>query len=128
MEVRRFAVGSQSEGCVFDDEAQALYIGEELKGVWRYGADPASGDSRTLLHGIDQSGRLIDDVAGITLIRSQGRTYLLVTSQGERAFARWRVDGDQTGRASCRERVGPDGLTSEAPVPLKQKTHKPNHP
>src|SRR3546814_17857199 len=32
MEVRRFAVGSQSEGCVFDDEAQALYIGEELKG------------------------------------------------------------------------------------------------
>src|SRR3546814_10529188 len=75
MEVRRFAVGSQSEGCVFDDEAQALYIGEELKGVWRYGADPASGDSRTLLHGIDQSGRLIADVEGITLIRSQGRTY-----------------------------------------------------
>src|SRR3546814_15585247 len=75
MEVRRFAVGSQSEGCVFDDEAQALYIGEELKGVWRYGADPASGDSRTLLHGIDQSGRLIADVEGIKLIRSQGRTY-----------------------------------------------------
>src|SRR3546814_5106138 len=29
MEVRRFAVGSQSEGCVFDDEAQALYRSEE---------------------------------------------------------------------------------------------------
>jgi myo-inositol-hexaphosphate 3-phosphohydrolase len=35
-EVRRFAVGSQSEGCAFDDEAGFLYIGEESVGVWRY--------------------------------------------------------------------------------------------
>src|SRR3546814_17556635 len=80
-----------------------------------------SGDSRTLLHGIDQSGRLIADVEGITLIRSQGRTYLLVSSQGDSAFAVWRVDGapayvgrcqvgahrDEIGRASCRERGCP---------------------
>src|SRR3546814_18965646 len=46
MEVRRFAVGSQSEGCGFDDEAQALYIGEELKVVWRYGAAPARTEER----------------------------------------------------------------------------------
>src|SRR3546814_19922350 len=35
-ERRRFAVGSQSEGCAVDDAAGQLYIGEERQGVWRY--------------------------------------------------------------------------------------------
>src|SRR3546814_20311856 len=72
MEVRRFAVGSQSEGCVFDDGAQALYIGEELKGVWRYGAAPASGDSRTLLLGLVTSDSMHAAFVSHTLIRRQG--------------------------------------------------------
>src|SRR3546814_1233885 len=38
-ELRRFAVGSQSEGCAVDDAAGQLYIGEEMKGVWRYPLD-----------------------------------------------------------------------------------------
>lgn len=93
-EVRRFAVGSQSEGCVFDDRAQALYVGEELKGVWRYDAAPVSGEARTLLQGVDGTGRLVADVEGLTLIRDGERTYLLVSSQGDSAFAVWRVDGE----------------------------------
>ncbi|NJN96389.1 MAG: phytase [Anaerolineales bacterium] len=35
--VRSFKVGSQTEGCVADDETGQLYIGEEEAGIWKYG-------------------------------------------------------------------------------------------
>lgn len=92
-EVRRFAIGSQSEGCVVDDEAGYLYVGEELKGVWRYGAAADAGDARISVEAVDASGRLIADVEGATLIRDGDATYLLVSSQGDSAFVIWRVDG-----------------------------------
>lgn len=92
-EVRRFAVGTQSEGCVADDEAGQLYVGEELKGVWRYGLGPQAGVARTSVEAVDATGRLVADVEGTTLIRDRGATYLLVSSQGDSAFAVWRVDG-----------------------------------
>lgn len=92
-EVRRFAIGSQAEGCVIDEEADRLYVGEELVGVWRYGFDPASGDARIPIQEVNRSGRLVADVEGLTLIRDGGATWLLVSSQGDSAFAVWRVDG-----------------------------------
>ncbi|MET0309007.1 MAG: phytase [Sphingomonas sp.] len=87
----RFAVGSQSEGCTVDDVAGTLYIGEEMKGVWRYDlhADPAA---RTLVAGLGE-GRLVADVEGTTLIRDGGETFLIVSSQGDSAFAVWNVGG-----------------------------------
>ena len=90
-ERRRYAVGTQSEGCSVDDDTGTLYIGEEMKGVWRYSldADPAT---RTPLAGIGD-GRLIADVEGVTLIRDGGETFLIVSSQGDSAFAVWQVDG-----------------------------------
>jgi 3-phytase len=90
-ERRRFAVGSQSEGCTVDDKAGALYIGEETKGVWRYdlNADPAA---RVLVAGLGE-GRLVADVEGTTLIRDGGETFLIVSSQGDSAFAVWNVSG-----------------------------------
>jgi 3-phytase len=92
-EVRRFAIGSQSEGCVADDESAMLYVGEEMGGVWRYRLDPAAAAERTLVQGVDESGRLVADVEGVTLIRDRGATYLIVSSQGDSAFAVWQVDG-----------------------------------
>lgn len=89
-EVRRFAIGSQSEGCVVDEESRHLYVGEEAVGVWRYGFGTASAD-RIQLQAVDATGRLIADVEGMTLIRDGGQTYLLVSSQGDNAFAVWRV-------------------------------------
>ncbi len=90
-ERRRYAVGTQSEGCAVDDASATLYIGEELKGVWRY---PLRGEAgtRTLVAGIGD-GRLVADVEGVTLIRDGARTLLLVSSQGDSAFAVWDVTG-----------------------------------
>ena len=87
-ERRRFAVGSQSEGCTIDDATATLYIGEELKGVWRY---PLGGAvTRTLVAGIGD-GRLVADVEGVTLLRDGADTFLIVSSQGDDAFAVWQV-------------------------------------
>ncbi|MFD0462847.1 phytase [Microvirga aerilata] len=42
--VRTFDVGSGwVEGMVADDQTGALYLAEENVGIWKYGADPASG-------------------------------------------------------------------------------------
>ncbi|AQR75945.1 phytase [Sphingomonas sp. LM7] len=90
-ERRRYAVGSQSEGCTVDDASATLYIGEEMKGVWRYPLRAAAG-TRTLVAGVGD-GRLVADVEGTTLIRDGGRTLLLVSSQGDSAFAVWDVSG-----------------------------------
>ncbi|MFN3945763.1 MAG: phytase [Allosphingosinicella sp.] len=112
-EVRRFRVGSQSEGCVFDDEAGMLYIGEETVGLWRYGADPASGAERLLVEPVG-AGRLVADVEGVTMIRDREACYLIVSSQGDSAFALWRVDGDApvyAGRFRVDARRGIDEVT-----------------
>lgn len=90
-ERRRYAVGSQSEGCTIDDVTATLFVGEELKGVWRY---PLRGEAgvRTLLAGVGD-GRLVADVEGVTLLREGGETLLIVSSQGDSAFSIWEVGG-----------------------------------
>jgi 3-phytase len=91
-EVRRFAIGSQAEGCTIDEASGHLYVGEEAVGVWRYGFSTQSTE-RTQIQAVDATGRLIADVEGMSLIRDNGATYLLVSSQGDSAFAVWRVGG-----------------------------------
>lgn len=110
---RSFAVGSQSEGCVVDDAAGVLYVAEEAKGIWRYSLDPATGAERTLLAGAP-SEILKPDVEGLTLLREGAATYLLASSQGDSAFAVWRVDGAQpvyAGRFSVVPGGGADAVT-----------------
>jgi 3-phytase len=112
VEERRFAVGSQTEGCVVDDQKGVLYVGEEAKGVWRYDLDPASA-GRTLVASAP-SGMLKPDVEGMTLLREGEKTWLIVSSQGDSAFAVWRVDGDEPayrGRFSVVSAAGVDGVT-----------------
>ena len=93
VEEQAFAVGSQAEGCVIDDATGALYVGEEAKGIWRYSIDPAKGGARTLLEPAP-GPRLTPDVEGLTLLRDSGKTYLIASSQGDNAFAVWRVLGE----------------------------------
>ena len=81
--VRSFAVGSQTEGCVADDEAGALYIGEENVGIWRYGAEPGDGTTRTLVDSTGVGGHLTADVEGLTIYYEPGGVgYLIASSQG----------------------------------------------
>jgi 3-phytase len=112
-EQRRFAVGSQTEGCVVDDQRGLLYIGEENVGVWRYDLDPSSNKPRTLIAAAP-SAILQPDVEGIALLREGPKTWLIVSSQGDSAFAVWRVDGPDPvyrGRFSVVSAGGVDGVT-----------------
>ena len=112
-EERRFAVGSQTEGCVIDDQKGQLYIGEEGKGIWRYALDPGTGASGELIAAAP-SPMLKPDVEGLTLLREGKRTWLIASSQGDSAFAVWRVDGAEplyAGRFSVMAGNGVDGVT-----------------
>lgn len=85
--VRTFDIGSQSEGCVADDVHQLVYIGEEERGIWRYGANPEDGTSRLQVDST-RNGNLVEDVEGLTIYyASQEGGYLIASSQGDDRFA-----------------------------------------
>lgn len=98
-EVRRFALRSQSEGCVVDDRSGLLYIGEEGVGVWRFAADPLADARPTRFVSVD-GAQLVADVEGLALA-PEGRDggHLIVSSQGDNAYALYRLgDGAYAGR------------------------------
>ncbi len=104
--VRRFDVGSQTEGMVADDRLGYLYVGEEDVGIWRYSAaplDPAGTADRFLVDNTGESGNLAADVEGLTIYYADGEQgYLIASSQGEDdrehpladTFAVYRRDGN----------------------------------
>ena len=91
--VRELKVATQPEGCVVDDAAQSLYVGEEDVGVWRFGFDPAGPALATAIARVDNQ-RIAADVEGLALIRDGGRQYLLVSSQGDSTYGVFRIEGD----------------------------------
>jgi 3-phytase len=81
--VRAFRVGSEAEGCVVDDETGALYIDEENVGTWKYAADPAGGEERTMIDEVKPKGHQVNDIEGITLVDDgAGSGMLIASSQG----------------------------------------------
>jgi myo-inositol-hexaphosphate 3-phosphohydrolase/signal transduction histidine kinase len=92
--VRRFEVGTQAEGCVADDAFGDVYIGEEGRGIWKYGAEPDAGTRRTLVDSTGADGHLRPDVEGLALAEGPGGTgHLIATSQGDNTFAAYRREG-----------------------------------
>lgn len=92
--VRSFEVGSQSEGCVADDLRGLLYVGEEGRGIWRYGAEPGAGTQRVLVDSTGPGGHLAADVEGLTIARTRrGGGYLIASSQGDSSFSVYRRQG-----------------------------------
>jgi 3-phytase len=92
--VRRFDVGTQSEGCAADDEHGVLYVGEEDVGIWRYAAEPDAGESRQLVDQTGAGGHLSADVEGLTLYyASDGGGYLIASSQGDNSYVVYERDG-----------------------------------
>ncbi len=111
VEERRFVIPSQPEGCVVDDAKGLLYIGEEAKGIWRY---PLTGPANGVLIATAPSAQLQPDVEGLTLLREGEATWLIASSQGDSAFAVWRVDGAEPvyrGRFSVMAGGGADPVT-----------------
>ena len=85
-EVRRWRTKTQPEGCVADDEAGVLYVGEENYGVWRLPANPGEPAELATITAIED-GVLTADVEGLALYRSDEATYLVVSSQGDDSYA-----------------------------------------
>ena len=48
-QLRQFHVGGIAEGCVIDDANGAMYVSVEQVALWRYGAQPNSGQTRTMV-------------------------------------------------------------------------------
>lgn len=93
--VREFDVGSTVEGCAADDELGHFYIGEEAVGIWKYGAEPESGDARVRVDKTGAGGHLAADVEGLAIYCAADRTgYLLSSSQGNNRFAIYAREGE----------------------------------
>jgi 3-phytase len=92
---RSFDVGTRVEGCVADDQAQTFYIGEEEVGIWKYGAEPNTGDARTLVDSTGVGGHLTSDVEGLTIYYTSNRGgYLIASSQGSDTFVIYQRGGN----------------------------------
>ncbi|HEU0045296.1 phytase [Sphingomonas sp.] len=89
--VRRMKLATQSEGCVVDDRNGQLFVGEENVGIWRFDAAPG-GSVEPIAVARGDGIRLIPDVEGLA-IAAQGRRggYLVASSQGDNAYALWRL-------------------------------------
>jgi 3-phytase len=90
---RSFNVGSIVEGCVADDELAKFYIAEETVAIWKYGAEPGDGTTRTRVDAV--GSRLKADIEGLTIYYGEGGTgYLIASSQGSNQFAVYKRQGD----------------------------------
>ena len=86
--LREFRTASQPEGCVADDAAGLLYLGEEAHGIWRHAADASSTQAPVLVDHTGAGGQLVADVEGMSLWQGENGTgYLIVSVQGEHAYA-----------------------------------------
>ncbi|MCI0690806.1 phytase [candidate division KSB1 bacterium] len=92
--VRTFAVGSITEGCVADDLLGHFYISEERVAIWKYGAEPNAGASRTKVDDI-AGGRLHADIEGLTIYYDGNQNgYLIASSQGLNEYVVYERQGN----------------------------------
>lgn len=111
--VRTMKLATQSEGCVADERTNRLYVGEENAGVWRFDARADGPVAGTKIAAAD--GRnLVIDVEGVA-IAAEGAGdggYLLVSSQGDHAYAVYRLS-DEAFMGRFRIAPGRFGSTEE---------------
>ena len=78
---RTVKLASQLEGCVFDDQHQRLFIGEEAMGIWSLDlSDPTS--EPVIVDTIAASNGLVADVEGISIWEAEdGIGYIVASAQ-----------------------------------------------
>jgi 3-phytase len=83
-------LATQAEGCVVDPRSGTLYVGEEDVGVWRFAAGQTQG---TLVAKADGK-QLVMDTEGLAILPEGAEGgYLVVSSQGDNAYALYRLPG-----------------------------------
>ncbi|MES2699757.1 MAG: phytase [Pseudomonadota bacterium] len=81
---RTLTVTSQPEGCVVDNRNGTLYVGEEVRGLWRFAADGTQG---VLVAPIDNQ-YLVADLEGLAIApHGTDGGYLVASSQGDNVYA-----------------------------------------
>jgi 3-phytase len=91
--VRRFDLGSRSEGCVVDDRTGQLYVAEDKVAIWTFHLDPQAPAAPTRFADVDGL-RLHRDTEGLALLPT-GRDggLLFASSQGNNSFAAFHLPG-----------------------------------
>lgn len=82
--VREFAVATQPEGCVVDDQRQRLFIGEEGEAVWALAAGEDAPTEMTRV--ISVGGPIEADIEGLALYQHPEHPYLVISSQGNDSY------------------------------------------
>lgn len=111
--VRTMKLATQSEGCVADERTHRLYVGEEDMGVWRFDARADGPVAGTKIAPAD-GARLVADVEGVAIAAEGDGNggYLLVSSQGDHAYAVYRLS-DEAYVGRFRIAAGRFGATEE---------------
>ena len=75
----------QLEGCVVDDAAETIFIGEEEHGIWKL--NPADGSEPVIVDTIAAGNGLVADVEGLSLwLGEGGQGYLVASAQAADRF------------------------------------------
>ena len=109
--VRTLRLASQVEGCVADDPAGTLFVGEEDTGIWRFDAEPDGAADPTLVDGMrDSGGHLVADVEGLAIHAASDSEagHLVASSQGNSSFILYDRSPPHTYQGSFR--IGPGGI------------------
>ncbi|AZI37322.1 3-phytase [Caenibius tardaugens NBRC 16725] len=95
---REWKIPTQIEGCVVDETANRLFVGEEMVGIHAFDLNTA--DAKPTLFAKADRRQLVADVEGLALASlPDGRRILLASSQGDNAYAAYdAVSGHFLGR------------------------------
>lgn len=111
--VRTMKLATQSEGCATDERTHRLYVAEEDVGLWRFDARADGAPTPTRIAAADGI-QIVADTEGVA-IAAEGAGdggYLLVSSQGDNAYAVYRLSDERyVGR--FRIAAGAFGATEE---------------
>lgn len=109
--VRTMKLATQSEGCAVDESLKRLYVAEEDRGLWRF--DLAGDRSAPVLVAPADGKKLVADVEGVAVAsHGRGGGYLVVSSQGDNAYAVWSL-GDERWLGRFRIAASGYGATEE---------------
>ncbi len=81
---------SQLEGCVFDDQAQEMFIGEEMGGVWRFPMSNPDGKGELQAPLGTETG-LVGDLEGMDIYVAESRKILVTSSQGDFTYVAFEI-------------------------------------
>ncbi len=87
--VRKLQVASQPEGMVADDELGYLYVGEEVRGIWKFMAEPDASTDPVFIKDSDSTNAKIQyDIEGLAIYYAPDtKGYLIASAQGNSSYA-----------------------------------------